>query len=78
MADVTERPYGEPMTHSEETDLRQKLRSGVQRVQDELQRADTQIRGFVNKRPLTAVAIALGVGFLFGKLISRRRGGDYD
>jgi ElaB/YqjD/DUF883 family membrane-anchored ribosome-binding protein len=78
MADVTERPYGEPMTPSEETDLRRKLRSGVQRVQDELQRADAEIRGFVSRRPLTAVAIALGAGFLVGKLISRRRGGAYD
>ncbi len=54
-------------------ELRDKVRAGVQRVQDELQRADQQIRSFVAERPLTAVAIALGAGFVIGKLISRSR-----
>jgi ElaB/YqjD/DUF883 family membrane-anchored ribosome-binding protein len=33
--------------------------------------ADEMIRGFARERPLAAVAIAVGVGFLLGRLAAR-------
>ncbi len=29
------------------------------------------VRGFARERPLAAIAVAVGVGFLFGRLLSR-------
>lgn len=62
----------------EQEDLSTRMRAGMQRVQDEVRRADERIRSFVDERPLTAVAIALGTGFLLGKLLSRQRGTGHD
>lgn len=41
---------------------------------DRLREVDQTVRDFVTERPLTSVAVAVGLGFLVGKIVTRRRG----
>lgn len=46
--------------------------SGAERLAERLHDVDDRVRGFVSDRPLIAIGAALGVGYLVGKLVSRR------
>jgi ElaB/YqjD/DUF883 family membrane-anchored ribosome-binding protein len=48
-----------------------KVEAGVEDLRGYAESADTTIRGFARERPLLAIACALGVGFVIGRLASR-------
>ena len=41
-------------------------------LQRQLSRTDRRLRAAVEERPLVALAVAVGTGFLLGRLIGRR------
>jgi len=48
-----------------------KVEAGVEDLRGYAESADATIRGFARERPLLAIACALGVGFVIGRLASR-------
>ncbi len=45
----------------------------LQDIEDRLSEIKNRTTDFVQKHPLTSIAIAAGIGFLIGKLLSGRR-----
>jgi hypothetical protein len=41
-------------------------------LRDDLAHFDTVARGFMQERPLVAVAAALGIGYVLGRVVARR------
>jgi len=79
MGDVSQRSWEEAQAAPEgEEELRARVRQAVRRVQDGLERTDYRIRTLVNERPLTAVAVAIGLGYVAGRVVSRIRGWRHD
>lgn len=60
-------------TSSEDDGFSQRVRVGYERVQHGVKTLDQSVRHWVEQRPLTALSVAVGIGYLIGKLISRRR-----
>jgi ElaB/YqjD/DUF883 family membrane-anchored ribosome-binding protein len=59
-------------------DVRVQAEQAVQAMQDRVEElrgyaedAGEWVKGFARERPLAAVAVAVGVGFLLGRLLSR-------
>jgi ElaB/YqjD/DUF883 family membrane-anchored ribosome-binding protein len=48
-----------------------KVEAGMESLRDYAGSADTAIRDFARERPLLAIACALGLGFVIGRLASR-------
>jgi ElaB/YqjD/DUF883 family membrane-anchored ribosome-binding protein len=49
------------------------LQARLERIQRELQAADRRARRLVVQRPLVAVALAVGAGYLLGRAMVRTR-----
>ena len=43
----------------------------MQRTVDRVKRADDQVVSFVKERPLVALGVALAVGYVFGRIVTR-------
>ena len=51
--------------------MNQDFRSAVQSVERSLDNLDQQVRRFARRRPLIALAAALGSGYLLARAVSR-------
>jgi ElaB/YqjD/DUF883 family membrane-anchored ribosome-binding protein len=56
-----------------EKDINVKVSDQLADIEDRLKEIKDRTTDFVQKHPLTAVAIAVGVGYVIAKLISGRR-----
>ncbi len=52
-------------------DVQGKVEAGIDNLRGYAESADTGIRRFARERPLMAVACAIGIGFVLGRLASR-------
>ena len=49
-----------------------RVEDGFRQVGEQIRRADDRLVRFAKQRPLAAAFAALAVGFVFGRLVSRR------
>ena len=70
MAEESQREY-EQVGTTEGEELKLRMKAAARSVQDRIERADERIRTFVNERPLTALAVALGLGYVAGRIAAR-------
>jgi len=64
----TEAPYiGQTMR-----DLEERLSPKIEEAKEQLAQVNTRLKGFIRENPGTTLLCAVGVGYVIGKLASRR------
>lgn len=59
------------LAHDGAAEGRKRIRGAAKHSRDQARESWTAFEHEIEERPITSLAIALGVGFVFGKLLSR-------
>lgn len=67
-----EASHGVPYLGDAVRDLEERFAPRIEEAKEQLSLANTRIKGFIRENPGTTLMCALGLGYVFGKLVSRK------
>jgi ElaB/YqjD/DUF883 family membrane-anchored ribosome-binding protein len=65
-------PHQAPYLGDAVRDLEERFAPRIEEAKEQLNLVNTRVKGFIRENPGTTLLCALGVGYLFGKLVSRK------